>query len=60
MENCPLNILVFLIDNHNHIYIGTIIKKDGVLYRGKCLKDDCDEFYRNAIIAWAYIEDSLI
>ena len=53
-ENTPL----YLIDNFNRLYIGTIYKKNNVWYSGECLKGDPDGFYRNKIICWAYLENN--
>ena len=54
-KNAPQNKPIYLIDNYHNLYIGTVYKKNGVWYRGECLKGDPDCFYRFAIVNWAII-----
>ena len=56
MDNVPLNTVVWLIDDMHKLYKGTMIMHRGELQRGECLDGDPELFYRNAIIAWAWID----
>ena len=55
-SNAPIDIPIYIIDNQHRLYIGTITKINGLLYRGKCFSGDPEWFYRNAFISWAYGE----
>ena len=52
LEECPLDTLVILSDEHNNMYLGTITKERGQLTRGECIHGDAELFYRNKIVGW--------
>lgn len=62
INECPLDTKVELLSEYNppvlpqKIYVGTITERDGIRYRGECLKGNPDWFYRSSIIAWRLLE----
>lgn len=56
MDNMPLDTVVWLIDDMHRLYKGTMTMRHGELHRGECIEGDPDRFYRNTMIAWAWVD----
>lgn len=62
LDNMPVDTPIYLIDDHHNLYLGTMLVINHELQRGELIYDySCggeDDFYRNAIVAWAVNPDS--
>lgn len=54
-ENVPIDTPIYIIDHQHNLYKATIVVVNGKKRRGKCIEGDPEYFYRNALIAWAFI-----
>ena len=58
LSSAPIDTPIYIIDHNHNLYIGTVTKCPGKSepQRGECIDGDPELFYRNALIAWAYIK----